>query len=252
MPPSAPGRRDAQSPVRQKPNPQATKHEEADERGPHRGFLSAIHNRRQIVYRHAVVAAVEVWVASSGCCRVLSRASEGQGCHTQYPLRAGEEIYRQGRGWVNRSGVRVQIVWTCLGYHCRGLSREQRVCCSAWVRARCEANGGGDCMDLGPTGVGSDRGWRGIVHKEHTKQLHSKNSAQFYVVRPIHPAPAIPACHKRPFACIWPLNGRTAKNRAKPSPPPRPPLPLNTQFKSRQKEIDAPASAASATKSCLF
>ena len=66
----------------------------------------------------------------------------------------------------------------------------------------------------------------------HTKQLHSKNSAQFYVVRPIHAAPAIPACHKRPFAYIWPTNGQTAENRAKPSPPQRPPLNLspNTKF----------------------
>jgi hypothetical protein len=51
-------------------------------------------------------------------------------------------------------------------------------------------------------GVGSDRGQRGIVLNNHTKQLHSKNSAQFYVVRPIHAAPAIPAYHQRPFAHI--------------------------------------------------
>jgi hypothetical protein len=56
-----------------------------------------------------------------------------------------------------------------------------------------EANGGGDGMAVGPMGVGSDRGLRGIVLTKHTKQLHSKNSAQIYVVRPIHAAPAISA-----------------------------------------------------------
>jgi hypothetical protein len=94
-----------------------------------------------------------------------------------------------------------------------------------------EANGGGDGMAVGPMGVESDRGWRGIVPNKHTKQLHSKNSAQFYVVRRIHAAPAIPACHKRPFACIWPLNGQTAANRAKPSPPSRSPLNLSPDQK---------------------
>jgi hypothetical protein len=68
-----------------------------------------------------------------------------------------------------------------------------------------EANGGDDGMAVGPMGVGSDRGYqaRGIVLNNHTKQLNSKNSAQFYVVRPIHAAPAIPACHKRPSAYIY-------------------------------------------------
>jgi hypothetical protein len=88
-----------------------------------------------------------------------------------------------------------------------------------------------------------------------TKQLHSKNSAQFYVVRPIHAAPAIPACHKRPFAHIWPPNGQTAKNRAKPCPPSRSPLNLNLSPEKKppwpngfSNFLDAPASA---TKSCL-
>jgi hypothetical protein len=65
-----------------------------------------------------------------------------------------------------------------------------------------EANGGDDGMGVGLMGFGSDRGQRGIVLSNHTKQLHSKNSAQVYVVRPIHAAPAIPACHQRPFAYI--------------------------------------------------
>jgi hypothetical protein len=97
-----------------------------------------------------------------------------------------------------------------------------------------EANGGGNGtngMAVGPMGVGSYRGQCGIVPNKHTKQLHSKNSAQFYVVRPIHAAPAIPAYQKRPFACIWPPNGQTAKNRAKPSPPSRSPLNLSPEKK---------------------
>jgi hypothetical protein len=65
------------------------------------------------------------------------------------------------------------------------------------------------------------------VPNKHTKQLHSKNSAQFYVVMPIHAAPAISACHKRPFAYIRPPNGQTAEDRAKPSPPSRSPLNLS-------------------------
>jgi hypothetical protein len=69
------------------------------------------------------------------------------------------------------------------------------------------------------------------VPNKHTKQLHSKNSAQFYVVRPIHAAPAIPAYHKRLFACTWPPNGQTAKNRAKPSPPSRSLLNLSPEKK---------------------
>jgi hypothetical protein len=85
------------------------------------------------------------------------------------------------------------------------------------------------------------------VPNKHTKQLHSKNSAQFYVVRPIHAAPAIPACHKRPApAYIWPPNGQTAGDRAKPNPPSRSPL----NFKARTESshgpagfLDAPASA---------
>jgi hypothetical protein len=44
-PPSAPGRVGAQSPLRQNPNPQATKHERQTRAASHRGFLSAIHNR---------------------------------------------------------------------------------------------------------------------------------------------------------------------------------------------------------------
>jgi hypothetical protein len=79
-------------------------------------------------------------------------------------------------------------------------------------------------MAVGPMGVRSDRGLRGLVLTKHTEQLHSTNSAQFYVVRPIHAAPAISACHNRPFAYIWPPNGQTAENRAKPSPPSRFPL----------------------------
>jgi hypothetical protein len=94
-----------------------------------------------------------------------------------------------------------------------------------------EANGGGDGMAVEPMGVESDRGWRGRVPNKHTKQLHNKNSAQFYVVRPIHASPAIPACHKRPFARIWPRNGQTAVNRAKPSPPSRSPLNLSPDKK---------------------
>jgi hypothetical protein len=78
---------------------------------------------------------------------------------------------------------------------------------------------------------GSDRTGGSIVLKNHTKQLHSKNSPQFYVVRPIHAAPAIPACHKRPFAYIWPPNGQTAEDRAKPSPPSRSPLNLTSDQK---------------------
>ena len=76
------------------------------------------------------------------------------------------------------------------------MSREQ------WV-LQCmgegEANGGDDGMSVGPMGVGSDRGQRGMVLNDHTKQLHSKNSAQFYVVRPIHAAPAIPVPDPIPF-----------------------------------------------------
>jgi hypothetical protein len=45
-PPSAPGRGGAQSPVRQKPNPQTTKHERQTRAARSRGFLSAIHNRK--------------------------------------------------------------------------------------------------------------------------------------------------------------------------------------------------------------
>jgi hypothetical protein len=49
-PPSAPGRGGetggAQGPVRQKPNPQATKHERQTRAARSRGFLSAIHNRK--------------------------------------------------------------------------------------------------------------------------------------------------------------------------------------------------------------
>jgi hypothetical protein len=66
------------------------------------------------------------------------------------------------------------------------------------------------------------------VPNKHTKQLHSKISAQFYVVRPIHAAPAY---HKRPFAYIWPTNGQTAENRAKPNPPPRSPLTVSPDKK---------------------
>jgi hypothetical protein len=58
-----------------------------------------------------------------------------------------------------------------------------------------------------------------MVLNNHTKQLRSKNSAQFCVVRPIHAAPAIPAYHQRPFAYMWPFIGQTAENRAKPSTP---------------------------------
>ena len=86
----------------------------------------------------------------------------------------------------------------------------------------------------------------------HTKQLlHSKtSSAQFHVVGPIYAAPAIPACHKRPFACVWPTNGQTAKDRAKPSPPLHSPLDLSPTKKSCGPAdfIGAPASA---TESCL-
>jgi hypothetical protein len=46
-PPSAPGRGRAQSPVRQKPNPQATKHERQARAVRSRGFLSAIHNAQE-------------------------------------------------------------------------------------------------------------------------------------------------------------------------------------------------------------
>jgi hypothetical protein len=96
-----------------------------------------------------------------------------------------------------------------------------------------------------PMGVGSDRGQRSIVPNKHTKQLHSKNSAQFYVVGPIHAAPAIPACHKRPFAHIWPPNGQTAEDRAEPSPPlvppPRPPLNSSPDNNNKQQvPIDRP------------
>jgi hypothetical protein len=57
-----------------------------------------------------------------------------------------------GYAGVDSPECRVQ---TCRGRHCRGLSREQ------WVLQRMgegEANGGGDGMDVGPMGVGSDRG----------------------------------------------------------------------------------------------
>jgi hypothetical protein len=37
------------------------------------------------------------------------------------------DVCRRGRGWAHRSGMRVQIVQTCPGYHCRGLGCEQRV-----------------------------------------------------------------------------------------------------------------------------
>ena len=39
------------------------------------------------------------------------------------------------------------------------------------------------------------------------------------------------APNKRPFACIWPPNGQTTKNRAKPSPPSRSPLNLSPEKK---------------------
>jgi hypothetical protein len=67
---------------------------------------------------------------------------------------------------------------------------------------------------------------------KHTKQLHSKNSAQFYVVRPIYMQhlPYLRAIkgHLRTYG--RPTEGQTAENRAKPSPPSRS---LPTQFKSR-------------------
>jgi hypothetical protein len=56
---------------------------------------------------------------------------------------------------ASRSGMRVQIVYTCRGYHSRGLSREQGV---LQCMGEGEANGGGDGMAVGPMGVGSDRG----------------------------------------------------------------------------------------------
>jgi hypothetical protein len=81
-------------------------------------------------------------------------------------------------------------------------------------------------MAVGPRRAGSGRGSRGIVQNGHSKQPDSKSSARFYVFRPIHGAPAIPACHKKQFAHIWPANGQTAENRAKPSPPSHSPLDL--------------------------
>jgi hypothetical protein len=61
---------------------------------------------------------------------------------------------------------------------------------------------------------------------------------------------AAAVCHKRPFAHIWPPNGQTAEDRAKPSPPSRSPLNLCPEKSSYDPTgfLDAPASA---TKSCL-
>jgi hypothetical protein len=83
-----------------------------------------------------------------------------------------------------------------------------------------EANGGDDGMAVGPMGVGSARGQRGRVLNNHTNQLHSKNSAQFYVVRPIHAAPVIPAYHQRqrPFAHIPRTYGRPTDKRPRTAP----------------------------------
>jgi hypothetical protein len=97
-----------------------------------------------------------------------------------------------------------------------------------------EANGGGDGilhgMAAGPIGAGSGRDQRGIVPNKYSKQLHSKSSAQFYVVRPIHAASAIPAWHKRPFAYmpVQRTNGRKPRRTESA-------IAIPTQFKSRQK-----------------
>jgi hypothetical protein len=48
--------------------------------------------------------------ASRAVCVAVSRRERGGGCHIQYPLRAGVEVYRRGRGWAHRLGMRVQIV----------------------------------------------------------------------------------------------------------------------------------------------
>jgi hypothetical protein len=49
-----------------------------------------------------------------------------------------------------------------------------------------------------------------MVINDHTKQLHSKNSAQFYVVRPIHAAPAIhhAICDARYAMCDGKIGNR--------------------------------------------
>jgi hypothetical protein len=41
------------------------------------------------------------------CVAVSCRERQGRGYHTQYPLGVGVEVYRRGRGWAHRSGMRV-------------------------------------------------------------------------------------------------------------------------------------------------
>jgi hypothetical protein len=71
------------------------------------------------------------------------------------------------------------------------------------------------------------------VLNNHTKQLRSKNSAQFYVVRPIHAAPAIPAYHVPSKAiCVHMAAQRTNDRESRQT---ESTIAFSTQFKSRQK-----------------
>jgi hypothetical protein len=107
------------------------------------------------------------------------------------------------------------------------------------------------------------------VPNKHTKQLHSKKSAQFYVVRPVHAAPAVLPYLRaiKGHLRTWPPNGQTAENRAKRQTESPIAFPIQG-FKSRQavpcshdptdflratRCTCAPASApAPATRSCLI